>query len=147
MNVSGTFEAKGVKKDRLSMVTGDVREPFSKEVTDAKVDTITMKHFLSAFSDSDARTIVKHCGMALVPGGKILLLQVNAIPDPVVLPQAACFECALLMITVQQSCSSCSKRCLSLCNGSSFRHTAGLASLSPAQDLLLREAMLKRSML
>ena len=67
-----------MKADRLSMVTGDVREPFPKEVMDAKVDTITMKHFLSAFSDSDARLIVKHCGMALVSRGKILLLQVSA---------------------------------------------------------------------
>ena len=78
--MQGTFEVKGVKKDRLSMVTGDVREPFGKEVVDAKVDTITMKHFLSAFSDSDARLIVKHCGMALTPGGKILLLQVRPRP-------------------------------------------------------------------
>ena len=62
------------------MVTGDVREPFGKEVVDAKVDTITMKHFLSAFSDTDARLIVKHCGMALTPGGKILLLQVGPCP-------------------------------------------------------------------
>ena len=81
MNVPGTFEAKGVKGNRLTMVTGDVREPFPKEVTDAKVDTIVMKHFLSAFSDSDARLIVKHCGLGLVSGGKILLLQVRpALP-------------------------------------------------------------------
>jgi hypothetical protein len=39
------------------------------------VDTLLMKHFLSAFSDEDAAAIVGHCKDVLVPGGKILLLQ------------------------------------------------------------------------
>lgn len=123
-----TFEGKGVldAKDRLTRVSGDVREPFPKAVADAKVrqckaltlfqfagpqlhsltkhvwpqvcpqtshacsnwstsfplllvqvDTLVMKHFLSGFSDDDAKLILKHCSEVLPKTANILLLQVS----------------------------------------------------------------------
>ena len=81
MDIAGTFEAKGVKdaKTRLSFVAAEVREPFPTTVKEAGVDTLVMKHFLSGFSDADARTILKHCKDVMPGGGKILLLQVRAL--------------------------------------------------------------------
>jgi hypothetical protein len=46
-----------------------------------QVDTLMMKHFLSAFSDSDAVTIINHCKAVLSPSGAILLLQ-TLVPEP-----------------------------------------------------------------
>jgi hypothetical protein len=40
-----------------------------------------MKHFLSAFSDADAVTIINHCKAVLAPSGSILLLQ-TLVPEP-----------------------------------------------------------------
>ena len=79
VDINGTFEAKGVTnaKERLSFVAAEVREPFPAAVKDAGVDTLVMKHFLSGFSDADARTILKHCKEIMPSNGKILLLQVG----------------------------------------------------------------------
>lgn len=76
------FGAKGIKnaQDRISLVVGDVMEPFPEEVQKAGVDTLMMKHFLSAFNDKDAAVILKHCSQVLTPDGKILLLQVRHSP-------------------------------------------------------------------
>lgn len=79
--MDATFEAKGVKsaRERLSLVgTEDVRTPFPEAVKAAHVDTIIMKHFLSGFTDDDAKIVLKHCGEVLEPNGKLLLLQVGA---------------------------------------------------------------------
>jgi hypothetical protein len=46
------------------------------QVKDAKVDTLVMKHFLSGFSDDDAKLILKHCKEVLPKEANILLLQV-----------------------------------------------------------------------
>jgi hypothetical protein len=46
-----------------------------------QVDTLLMKHFLSAFSDADSVTIIKHCKQTLAPSGAILLLQ-TLVPEP-----------------------------------------------------------------
>ena len=72
------FEAKGIEgaKERVSLVVGDVMQPFPEAVQKAGVDTLLMKHFLSAFNDADATLILKHCSQILAPDGKILLLQV-----------------------------------------------------------------------
>lgn len=45
-----------------------------------QVDTLLMKHFLSAFSDEDSVLILKHCKEVLAPGGSILLLQ-TLVPE------------------------------------------------------------------
>jgi predicted SAM-dependent methyltransferase len=50
------------------------------DMLDAQVDTVMMKHFLSAFSDEDVMLIIKHCKQVLVPGGCILLLQ-TLVPE------------------------------------------------------------------
>lgn len=63
--------------------TDDVRTPFPATVKAAKVDTITMKHFLSGFTDDDAKLVLKHCGEVLEPNGKVLLLQVRSAAHPV----------------------------------------------------------------
>jgi predicted SAM-dependent methyltransferase len=86
VDIDATFEAKGVKsaKDRLTLAsTDDVRTPFPAAVKAAKVDTITMKHFLSGFTDDDAKLVLKHCGEVLEPNGKVLLLQVRSAAHPV----------------------------------------------------------------
>ncbi len=73
------FGAKGVEhvKERVQPVVGDVMQPFP-EVQKAGIDTLVMKHFLSAFKDKDAILILKHCSQVLAPQGKLLLLQVCA---------------------------------------------------------------------
>jgi hypothetical protein len=49
------------------------------QVAEAKVDTLVMKHFLSGFSDADAKLILKHCKEVLPRHANILLLQVRHI--------------------------------------------------------------------
>ena len=73
------FGAKGIKnaEERIALVVGDVMQPFPQEVQKAGVDTLMMKHFLSAFNNKDAAAILKHCTQILAPDGKILLLQVR----------------------------------------------------------------------
>lgn len=73
------FGAKGIEhaKERVSLVVGDVMQPFPDTVQKAGVDTLVMKHFLSAFNDKDAVLILKHCSQVLAPQGKVLLLQVK----------------------------------------------------------------------
>jgi hypothetical protein len=77
-----TFERKGVldAKQRLLRVSGDVREPFPEAVRNANVDTLVMKHFLSGFSDDDAKLILKHCSEVLPKQANILLLQ-TIVPE------------------------------------------------------------------
>ena len=72
------FGAKGIEhaEERVSLVIGDVMQSFPASVQTAGVDTLVMKHFLSAFNDKDASVILKHCSQVLAPKGKILLLQV-----------------------------------------------------------------------
>lgn len=41
------------------------------------MDTLVMKHFLSGFSDEDAKLILKHCREVLPKEANILLLQVQ----------------------------------------------------------------------
>ena len=82
VDIEGTFEAKGVHDaaKRLTYVAADVREPFPAAVREAGVDTLVMKHFLSGFSDADARTILQHCKQVLPADGKVLLLQ-TLVPE------------------------------------------------------------------
>jgi hypothetical protein len=82
VNFKQTFESKGVldAKQRLLRVSGDVREPFPAAVAEAKVDTLVMKHFLSGFSDADAKLILKHCKEVLPRHANILLLQ-TIVPE------------------------------------------------------------------
>ena len=49
------------------------------QVKNAKVDTLVMKHFLSGFSDNDAKLILKHCKEVLPKEANILLLQVRIV--------------------------------------------------------------------
>ena len=79
VDVQGTFEAKGVTSaaQRLQRIPADVMQPFPQAILEAGVDTLLMKHFLSAFSDSQADTILKHCAQALSKDGKLLLMQVS----------------------------------------------------------------------
>ena len=82
VDIKGTFEAKGVHNaaERLKFVAAEVREPFPASISEAGVDTLVMKHFLSGFSDADADLILKHCKQVLPPQGKILLLQ-TLVPE------------------------------------------------------------------
>lgn len=60
-----------------------MRKAYSHQVLRAcglQVDTLVMKHFLSGFSDDDAKTILKHCNEVLPKSANILLLQVNHFP-------------------------------------------------------------------
>lgn len=79
MDLPAMFGAKGIEhaEERVSLVVGDVMQPFPDTVQQAGVDTLVMKHFLSAFNDKDATLILKHCSQVLAPQGKILLLQVE----------------------------------------------------------------------
>ncbi len=81
VDLPGMFGAKGVEhaKERVELVVGDVMQPFPDTVQKAGVDTLVMKHFLSAFNDKDAILILKHCSQVLAPQGKLLLLQVCTI--------------------------------------------------------------------
>ena len=78
VDLPAMFGAKGIEhaEERVSLVVGDVMQPFPETVQQAAVDTLVMKHFLSAFNDKDATVILKHCSQVLGPQGKILLLQV-----------------------------------------------------------------------
>ena len=79
VDLPGMFGAKGVEDatERVELVVGDVMQPFPDTVQKAGVDTLVMKHFLSAFNDKDAILILKHCSQVLAPQGKLLLLQVR----------------------------------------------------------------------
>ena len=79
VDLPGMFGAKGVEdaKERVELVVGDVMQPFPDTVQKAGIDTLVMKHFLSAFNDKDAILILKHCSQVLAPQGKLLLLQVR----------------------------------------------------------------------
>ena len=78
VDLPAMFGAKGIEhaEERVSLVVGDVMQPFPETVQQAGVDTLVMKHFLSAFNNKDATLILKHCSQVLAPQGKILLLQV-----------------------------------------------------------------------
>lgn len=79
VDLPGMFGAKGIEhaEESVTLVVGDVMQPFPDKVQKADVDTLVMKHFLSAFNDKDAILILKHCSQVLAPQGKILLLQVH----------------------------------------------------------------------
>ena len=79
VDLPAMFGAKGIEhaEERVSLVVGDVMQPFPETVQKAGVDTLVMKHFLSAFNDKDAVLILKHCSQVLAPKGKVLLLQVD----------------------------------------------------------------------
>ena len=59
-----------------------------------------MKHFLSGFSDDDAKLILKHCSEVLPKSANILLLQVQCLPaflcNNAVLPISEPPLCSLL---------------------------------------------------
>ena len=57
-----------------------------------------MKHFLSGFSDDDAKLILKHCNEVLPKSANILLLQVQCLP-------ALPFNNAVLPVSDPPSCS------------------------------------------
>ena len=82
VDLPAMFGAKGIEhaEERVSLVVGDVMQPFPDNVQKAGIDTLVMKHFLSAFNDKDAILILKHCSQVLAPQGKILLLQVLILP-------------------------------------------------------------------
>jgi len=78
VDFKGTFESKGVSsaQGRVQLVAAEVREAWPQQVKDANVDTMMMKHFLSGFSDDDAKTILKHISDIQKPKSHILLFQV-----------------------------------------------------------------------
>lgn len=80
VDLPAMFGAKGIEhaEERVSLVVGDVMQPFPETVQQAGVDTLVMKHFLSAFNNKDATLILKHCSQVLSPQGKVLLLQVRS---------------------------------------------------------------------
>jgi hypothetical protein len=82
VSFEGTFESKGIKnaKERTQLVAAEVREPWPQAVKDANVDTMMMKHFLSGFSDDDAKTILRHISDIQNPGSHILLFQ-TLVPE------------------------------------------------------------------
>ena len=82
VDLPAMFGAKGIEhaEERVTLVVGDVMQPFPDNVQKAGIDTLVMKHFLSAFNDKDAILILKHCSQVLAPQGKILLLQVHIVP-------------------------------------------------------------------
>lgn len=81
VDLPAMFGGKGIEhaEEHVSLVIGDVMQPFPESVQKAGVDTLVMKHFLSAFNDKDASLILNHCSQVLAPQGKILLLQVCAL--------------------------------------------------------------------
>jgi hypothetical protein len=83
VDFKGTFESKGVSsaKSRVQLVAAEVRESWPQAVKDANVDTMMMKHFLSGFSDDDAKTILKHISDIQKPKSHILLFQVLLVPS------------------------------------------------------------------
>ena len=64
---------------QLVMLDNQVTISMHAQVAEAKVDTLVMKHFLSGFSDADAKLILKHCKEVLPRHANILLLQVRHI--------------------------------------------------------------------
>ena len=96
VDLPAMFGAKGIEhaEDRVSLVVGDVMQPFPDTIQQAGVDTLVMKHFLSAFNDKDASLILKHCSQVLAPQGKILLLQV-CLDTGRVFAQLCCIACLM----------------------------------------------------
>jgi len=66
---------KGVDPAAIEVKTGDVFESLP-----AGADAIVMKHFISAWSDEDARKIIANCRAALPETGRLILLQ-SFVPD------------------------------------------------------------------
>lgn len=66
---------QGVEPDKIDIKTGDVFKSIPKGA-----DAIVMKHFISAWSDEDAKKILANCKAALPASGKLVLLQ-SFVPD------------------------------------------------------------------
>ncbi len=66
---------QGVDLDAIEIKTGDV---FASVPTGA--NAIVMKHFISAWSDEDAKKILANCKAALPEDGRLILLQ-SFVPD------------------------------------------------------------------
>ncbi len=66
---------KGVDPAAIEVKTGDVFESVPMGA-----DAIVMKHFVSAWSDTDARKIIANCRAALPETGRLILLQ-SFVPD------------------------------------------------------------------
>lgn len=64
------LEQQGVNQDAVEIRTGDVFESLPKGA-----DAITMKYFLSSWTDEDALKILRQCKEALPKHGKVVLLQ------------------------------------------------------------------------
>lgn len=72
-----------------------------------------MKHFLSGFSDDDAKLILKHCSEVLPKSANILLLQVQCLPSllcnnavlPVIEPPACWTLSQVLLVPSSHSFS------------------------------------------
>lgn len=69
------IKSLGVNSDAIEIKTGNV---FESIPTGAKA--IVMKHFISAWSDEDARKILANCKAALPADGRLILLQ-SFVPD------------------------------------------------------------------
>ena len=65
----------GIDPNRIEIKTGDV----FKEIPQG-ANAIVMKHFISAWSDEDARKILANCKAALPQDGRLILLQ-SFVPD------------------------------------------------------------------
>ena len=65
----------GVDPDRIEIKTGDVFKEIPKGAK-----AIVMKHFISAWSDADAKKILANCKAALPEDGRLILLQ-SFVPD------------------------------------------------------------------
>ena len=65
----------GVDPDRIEIKTGDVFKEIPKGAK-----AIVMKHFISAWSDADAKRILANCKAALPADGRLILLQ-SFVPD------------------------------------------------------------------
>ncbi|MEM8503920.1 MAG: methyltransferase [Cyanobacteria bacterium P01_D01_bin.1] len=66
---------QGIDPDAVEVKTGDVFESVPQGA-----DAIVMKHFISAWSDEDARKILANCKAALPEDGRLILLQ-SFVPD------------------------------------------------------------------
>lgn len=66
---------KGIDSEAVEVKTGDVFESIPEGA-----DAIVMKHFISAWSDEDARKILANCRSALPEDGRLILLQ-SFVPD------------------------------------------------------------------
>ncbi|EDX84454.1 O-methyltransferase, putative [Synechococcus sp. PCC 7335] len=66
---------RGVDPDVIEIKTGNVFESIPQGA-----DAIVMKHFISAWSDVDAKKILANCKVALPADGRLILLQ-SFVPD------------------------------------------------------------------